>query len=283
MLAPMRYNDSGERASQMLPEVKCSTCGAPVPLAALGDHVCAPPPSPGPLRPRFQGTAANANAGRAPSPLRRDFNDPSMAPPPPRREFSNSPGPSPGTPGVPPPGGLNGYNDSTRGRGGGPPAPGDLDGGRGPFFPPPREHSASPARFRGPEAMPLPPSPSSHHFPVRREHSQSPALQSPRPRAAIPPGGPGALFQPQQQQGRPQQHAGPSFPPPREMQPSPGPLLPDTTSGGSAGMAGVGRRAYVAESTLLHSSTPQPGMNGRRANPPQQLALDPRPGREYLP
>lgn len=262
MLAPMRYNDSGERASQMIPDVKCSTCGAPVPLSALGDHVCAPP-SPGPARPRFQGSAANSNSSRAPSPLRRDFNDGPMQPPPPRREFNSSPGPRP----------FN-ANDN-RGRGGFD----EPDGGRGPFYPPPREHSASPARhFRGPENMPLPPSPSSHHFPARRELSQSPALQSPRPRAAVPPGGPaGSLLSAQQQQ---QQRP----PVDRSFSSSP---MPDTTSGGSAGMAGVGRRGYMAESTLMHpppqmlQGTPQPPAQaqGRRANAPQQLALDPRPGR----
>ena len=34
----------GARISQLLPTVKCSTCGSPVPLDQLGDHVCPPTP-----------------------------------------------------------------------------------------------------------------------------------------------------------------------------------------------------------------------------------------------
>ncbi|KAI0093518.1 hypothetical protein BDY19DRAFT_256428 [Irpex rosettiformis] len=33
------------RISQILPSVKCSTCGKPVPIAELGEHVCSTPPS----------------------------------------------------------------------------------------------------------------------------------------------------------------------------------------------------------------------------------------------
>lgn len=32
------------RISQILPTVKCSNCNQPVPIAELGDHICAPPP-----------------------------------------------------------------------------------------------------------------------------------------------------------------------------------------------------------------------------------------------
>jgi len=69
--------------------------------------------------------------------------------------------------------------------------------------------------------------------------------------------------------------------------------MPDTTSGGSAGMAGVGRRAYFAEMGLpgppasaMGMRSPGPGMMGpappgqpglsmsdRRGNAPQQLPL----------
>ncbi|KAF9053943.1 hypothetical protein BDZ89DRAFT_1056500 [Hymenopellis radicata] len=43
MLAPAPANPSG-RISQLLPTVKCSNCNNPVPLAELGEHICAPPP-----------------------------------------------------------------------------------------------------------------------------------------------------------------------------------------------------------------------------------------------
>lgn len=39
-------NPAEERISQVLPTVKCSDCCKPVPIHELGEHVCAPPPSP---------------------------------------------------------------------------------------------------------------------------------------------------------------------------------------------------------------------------------------------
>ena len=39
-------NSAGGRVSQLLPTVKCSDCNKPVPIHELGEHVCAPPPSP---------------------------------------------------------------------------------------------------------------------------------------------------------------------------------------------------------------------------------------------
>lgn len=39
-------NTTGGRISQLLPTVKCSDCNKPVPIHELGEHVCAPPPSP---------------------------------------------------------------------------------------------------------------------------------------------------------------------------------------------------------------------------------------------
>ncbi|GBE82123.1 hypothetical protein SCP_0405030 [Sparassis crispa] len=41
-LAPVAQGPA--RISQILPTVKCSSCNQPVPIADLGDHVCAPPP-----------------------------------------------------------------------------------------------------------------------------------------------------------------------------------------------------------------------------------------------
>jgi len=39
-------NPAEGRVSQLLPTVKCSDCNNPVPIHELGEHVCAPPPSP---------------------------------------------------------------------------------------------------------------------------------------------------------------------------------------------------------------------------------------------
>ncbi|KAG8217576.1 hypothetical protein J3R82DRAFT_5727 [Butyriboletus roseoflavus] len=39
-------HEQAPRISQVLPTVKCSSCGQPVPLAALGEHVCPPLPPP---------------------------------------------------------------------------------------------------------------------------------------------------------------------------------------------------------------------------------------------
>jgi hypothetical protein len=39
-------NPPAGRISQLLPTVKCSDCNKPVPIHELGEHVCAPPPSP---------------------------------------------------------------------------------------------------------------------------------------------------------------------------------------------------------------------------------------------
>lgn len=47
-LQPPLNANAGERMSQLLPTVKCSTCAQPVPLSSLGEHVCAPMPPPTP-------------------------------------------------------------------------------------------------------------------------------------------------------------------------------------------------------------------------------------------
>lgn len=50
-MATLQTPQQGERLSQILPTVKCSTCNQPVTLAELGDHVCPPPPTPSTPRP----------------------------------------------------------------------------------------------------------------------------------------------------------------------------------------------------------------------------------------
>lgn len=44
LLTPARSDGSSSRASHILPTVKCSSCNQPVPLSALGGHVCSPQP-----------------------------------------------------------------------------------------------------------------------------------------------------------------------------------------------------------------------------------------------
>ncbi|KAH9945876.1 uncharacterized protein BXZ73DRAFT_95394 [Epithele typhae] len=45
---------AGERISQILPTVKCSSCSQPVSITDLGDHVCAPAPAPPPQMPALR-------------------------------------------------------------------------------------------------------------------------------------------------------------------------------------------------------------------------------------
>lgn len=103
----------GERISQLLPTVKCSTCGAPVNLAELGDHVCAPMPPPTPSTPRPSALLAKirqaSQAISIPGPINRSS---AVSPAPSNRSTtplsvrSKTPqprSPSPRTPIVPPP------------------------------------------------------------------------------------------------------------------------------------------------------------------------------------
>ena len=63
------------RISQVLPTVKCSDCNRPVPIHELGEHICAPPPSPstgGPslsnlLAQRVQEMVSSTSVRREPS------------------------------------------------------------------------------------------------------------------------------------------------------------------------------------------------------------------------
>ena len=69
-MATLQTPQQGERLSQILPTVKCSTCSQPVSLADLGDHVCAPPPTPSTPRPSAilakirQASQSNTNTDR---------------------------------------------------------------------------------------------------------------------------------------------------------------------------------------------------------------------------
>src|ERR1700722_15870435 len=101
------------RFSQVLPSVKCSSCGRPVPVDELGEHICPPTPSvptlPKPyhspqsatalLPPRLQNLAASPRSP-GPSPLRSAPAPQDFRPP----QFSSSGSgnwPSPSTPTAP--------------------------------------------------------------------------------------------------------------------------------------------------------------------------------------
>ncbi|KAF8621507.1 hypothetical protein AX15_007739 [Amanita polypyramis BW_CC] len=67
---------NSERISQLLPTVKCSTCNKPVPLSDLGDHVCSAGPSSTTLPSALR---TSSPFQRKPSPLSRG--DPDTVPP----------------------------------------------------------------------------------------------------------------------------------------------------------------------------------------------------------
>lgn len=69
-----------ERASVVLPTVKCSSCANEIPLNSLGEHVCAPPSKPRNNKPIVSsGLAQTTQRSKAPPPLRSDFS-PLVAP-----------------------------------------------------------------------------------------------------------------------------------------------------------------------------------------------------------
>ncbi|KAL7422750.1 hypothetical protein Q5752_002042 [Cryptotrichosporon argae] len=162
-----------ERASVILPTVTCSSCAAPIPLNALGEHVCIPPP-PTSSVPR---SVPRATQLSIPAPL---------------------PAPAPARTAARP------RNLDLAPRGG---------SGLAPRAPSPL----------GPAGSPRTPSPTNPFFPRGKG--------VPAPTADADPGlGPPASAGPSSQAGSP-----PGNDP-----------MPDTTSGGGAGMAGVGRRAFAA-------------------------------------
>lgn len=103
----------GERISQILPTVKCSTCGAPVSLLDLGDHICPPMPPPKPPTPRpsallakirqasqaitVPGPIINSNRKSSTSPAPRSMTPLSV------RSKTPQPGPASAGPVIPPP------------------------------------------------------------------------------------------------------------------------------------------------------------------------------------
>ena len=231
---------SNSRISQVLPSVKCSSCGQSVPLDRLGDHVCAPlPPTPSkPTTPRLKLQTAIANASltdatspRLPPTSPRDGRNydrgslrssPSRAP---SRNRSRSPAPPPSrtqTPIQPP---SSARQPISR-------YPGN--GSR------PQPEIAPPVNAIAGNSVPN----NTHAHPGvanYRRPSVPPSQLAQAPRAVLDP-------RPMIVSNRPN--------PPIRVPPSPAPsnysshhfMGPeiDTKSGGAAGMAGVGRRGFAA-------------------------------------
>ncbi|KAJ7046938.1 hypothetical protein C8F04DRAFT_1247985 [Mycena alexandri] len=241
------------RMSQMLPSVKCSNCNLPVPLAELGEHICAPAPplptlnipktaglnlpkpslSPGAaaslLPQRLQGLVGPPGASRTPpSPAQS-----ARASGPPSNAASsrndrlrlNTSGPTPSYPTRSSP--LSRTSE-------GPPAP------RAPSRDPYASGGESPVRNRPPVAP----------FGRARSGSNASSVSSPitaRPSFAIRD--------------------------PRDVPPAAAPPQPNTQIGGEAGMAGVGRRGFAAAArAAMFTTSPAPAPPPTaRASPPRQI------------
>jgi hypothetical protein len=268
------------RFSQMLPSVKCSSCGRPVPVDELGDHICPPTPSV-PTLPRPQHSPQSATAllpprlqNLATSPISPSFRSPVHAPSPLRSS----------------------------------PAPRDPRAFQSTTLPPvspnpPWNHPVPDQRVNSPLArshhQQIPTSPHSFHS---EERAWTPSAPHPDhrferrevDRRGYPQPQPSPI--PSPLSGRvdsrtaqpttrvPYDHNARTASPqgmPRENE-------IDTQIGGEAGMAGVGRRGFAAAARAamfapLHDHSPPsltndnkliPGMDGRRANAPRYLDID---------
>ncbi|KAI5124521.1 hypothetical protein M0805_003045 [Coniferiporia weirii] len=94
----------GERISQILPTVKCSSCGRPVALSDLGDHVCPPPP---PSTPRPSALLAKIRQASQSISIPNPLNTQRTPSPSPRAQTpvvarSKTPQPAPPLPSMPP-------------------------------------------------------------------------------------------------------------------------------------------------------------------------------------
>ncbi|KAH9079361.1 hypothetical protein EDB83DRAFT_2513889 [Lactarius deliciosus] len=269
------------RISQLLPTVKCSSCGLSVPLDRLVDHVCPPVPTssasssrPSPPRLKLQTAIANATAGatspRLPSTSPRDTRNYDRAPP--RTNPSRAPS-------------RNGVRSPAQ-----PPSRTQT-----PILPPSSTRQPT-SQYNRPQpqvalnAIPGNSHPSNiHAHPSVANHHRPSVPPSPLAQA------PRAAYDPRlmPMSSRPT--------PPIRVPPSPAPsnysshhhfMGPeiDTKSGGAAGMAGVGRRGFAAaaRAAMFAASAPPtptspppafwnsapsspPPMDGRRAYPPPNV------------
>jgi hypothetical protein len=223
---------SNPRISQLLPSVKCSSCGQPVPLDKLGDHVCAPLPSsspssskPIPPRLKLQSAIASASLRDATSPRlsstsSRDVrnydrgNNPSRAP---SRNGVRSPAPPPSCTQTPilPASSARQPISQYPGNGSRPPPEVALISNSHPST---IHAHPSVANHRRPS---VPPSPLTLAPRVSQDPRSMPMSNRPNPPIRVPPS-----------------------PAPSDYS-FMGPEI-DTKSGGAAGMAGVGRRGFAA-------------------------------------
>lgn len=290
LLAPSAVNQPA-RISQILPTVKCSNCNQPVPLAELGDHICAKPP-PLPAAPKLNQpqlpNSANSLPARVASP-----GLPAAGPPPqrlgtPPLRASSSPRPHP--PHLPPQRVGSPLAERPRiNTGVGipfPQRPSPLaQQSQPPHVEPPtfvqrprdfspratsplrpvlpstpwqtdnRIRSASSASARSP----VPPSNNPGVYPVPPSHvTRSSPLPPPRMPAAVP-GGRVVSYVPESEVGI------------------------DTKIGGEAGMAGVGRRGFAAAMRAAMFVAPHGHAMDRRPAPPRFLDIDAASRCEYLP
>ena len=201
---------NSERISQLLPTVKCSSCNSPVAISSLADHVCSPmssaPRSPPPLRP----TNTSASQPRV-------------------RTLSSGSNARKATPTPPPVGRL--------------PAPPPLK---------PPQHVQPPVRSDSRIVSPRIPGPPQTQAPQHppsllsnRNHNTSRSNTPSTPSVSS-----AHVSQPSAANVRSQYTQPPDHLPPPQLPPSRTPYYPedgiDTSTGGEAGMAGVGRRGFAA-------------------------------------
>ncbi|KAF9513132.1 hypothetical protein BS47DRAFT_991289 [Hydnum rufescens UP504] len=223
----LTVKETSPRAVSLLPEVKCTSCGSPVPLDELGDHECSParklpapsPPSPSPSRVsrpiqplnNVPQTTLSTAPTRTPSPR-----TPS---PSPSRSASSPRSNTPSVPRTPPPQ-LQSFRTATSDQ--------------------PSRTTSNPDRPSNPSLSP--------YGTVKSTRSLSTAPQIlTNASADVPNTSPRSAVTPES-----------VIPQPDSLEvPKVSFYAPDTKSGGQAGMAGVGRRAFaaVAHAALLSSST----------------------------
>ncbi|KAJ7125466.1 hypothetical protein C8R43DRAFT_1075714 [Mycena crocata] len=246
------------RMSQLLPSVKCSNCHLSIPLAELGDHICAPAPPLPTLslpKPSLNIPKPTLSPGAATSLLPQRLQgrvnapvSPRNPPPPPSSRASSSSvasrndrlrlntstsGPSTST-------SYQTRSSPLSRTGDGPPAPRSIS--RDPYA----SGGDSPVRNRPPMGG---------FARTRSGSNASSTMSSPST-------------------------ARPSFAPLREMPPAAAPPPPvversvNTQIGGEAGMAGVGRRGFAAAARaamFVNSSAPAPPPT--RASPPRHIDI----------
>ncbi|KAJ7709766.1 hypothetical protein B0H17DRAFT_999168 [Mycena rosella] len=243
------------RISQLLPSVKCSNCNLPVPMAELGEHICAPaPPLPTLSIPK---TSLNIpkptmSPGAAASLLPQRLQGLVQRPAPPRNPL---PPPSPRSPSSSLGGSRNDrLNINTSGptlnapsyqtrssplsrTGDGPPIPRSRD--------PYAAGGDSPVRNRPPVGG----------FARARSGSNASSTMS-SPITARPSFSSGREYHP----------AAAAAPPPESSV--------NTQIGGEAGMAGVGRRGFAAAArAAMFVNSPAPAPPLTRANPPRHIDI----------